>query len=75
MIFKNPAERASLNLRCSAYNLLFIWLIKEHNKLQSDNTCFAMFVLPNTFFSSLAQTLGTTNGLMLKCSSILLKTQ
>lgn len=28
------------------YNLLFIWLIREHNTLQSDNTCFATFVLP-----------------------------
>ena len=70
MIFNNPTERASLKLRCSAYNLLFIWLIKECNKLQSDNICFAMLVLPNTFLSSpLAQTLGTTNGLMLKFSS------
>lgn len=53
IIFKNPAERASLTLRFSGYNLLFIWLLREHNKLQSDNTCFVIFGLPNNFLSFL----------------------
>lgn len=51
--FISLAERAISKLRFSGYNLLFIWLLREHNKLQSENTCLATFGLPNNFLSFL----------------------